>query len=396
MNAVAVPLPGGRTPDEQTQSLLGVVVVLRVALLVWATVVVAIDARGPVELHAPQAFTLLGVLACWTAADGWWLRHDASALLRPWVLVVDVALAAATAGADLLVYEGPHPQTLGSAWPLSSAVVAGILRGPRVGAAAGAVIGAAGAVGTALFRSDGLDGRWLATIGTLVLMTVSGALAGVVTDRLRRAEVAEARAQAREEVARRLHDGVLQTLAVVQRRSADPELVALAREQELDLRGFLDATDPTRAGDPPGGTDDRERDLVEELRRTTVDAERRHGLRGELVVVDAPDTLDAGVVAAVAGAVGEVLTNASKHGSATRAVVCVDVEGDELTCSVLDDGVGFDPDATAEGTGLRRSVRGRIEELGGQVQVRSRPGDGCEVLLRVPGGAGRGRRYDRS
>ena len=374
-------------PDEQTRSLLGVVEVLRVALLAWATTVVAIDSRGASDLHAPAAFAVLGVLAGWTAVHSWWLRHDASLAVRPWVGVVDVALGAAAAGADHLVYDGAHPQSLGSAWPLSAAVVAGIVHGPKLGAGAGFAIGGAGAVGTAVFRADGLDGRWLATLGTIVLMTVSGALAGVVTERLRRAEVVAARAQAREDVARRLHDGVLQTLAVVQRRSTDPDLVALAREQELDLRGYIDALEPPAA--------DGAHDLIETLREVTAEAERRHALRCELVVVEAPRALSQEVVEAVGGAVRESLTNAAKHGGAERVVLCLDSHGEEISCSVLDDGRGFDPATTDEGTGLRRSVRGRLDEVGGTVEVRSRPGDGCEVTLRLPGGAEQRPRYDR-
>jgi signal transduction histidine kinase len=51
----------------------------------------------------------------------------------------------------------------------------------------------------------------------------------------------------------------------------------------------------------------------------------------------------------------------------------------ELFCSVKDDGGGFDPGATEEGTGLGRSVRGRIGEVGGRVEVDGRPGRGTEV-----------------
>lgn len=383
-------------PDEQTRSLLGVVEVLRVALLVWATAVVVIDTRGTSDLHAPAAFALLGVLAGWTALHGWWLRHDPTRITRVWVVAIDVGLASFTAAADRLVYEGAHPQSLGSAWPLSAAVIAGIVHGPRAGAGTGFVIGGAGAVGTALFRTDGLQGRWLATLGTIVLMTVSGALAGVVTERLRRAEVVAARAQAREDVARRLHDGVLQTLAVVQRRSTDADLVALAREQELDLRGYIDALEPTAGPDGvAGAAADGGHGLVDTLREVTAEAERRHGLRCELVVVEAPGALASKVVEALGGAVRETLTNAAKHGDAERAVVCLDSDGETISCSVLDDGVGFDPAAIDEGIGLRRSVRGRLAEIGGSVEVRSRPGDGCEVTLRLPGGVEQRPRYDR-
>ena len=112
-----------------------------------------------------------------------------------------------------------------------------------------------------------------------------------------------------------------------------------------------------------------------------------HGLRGELVVVDAPAHAEADPVEALRGAVGECLANVVKHAAATRAVVCLDVVDDTLVCTVAYDGVGFDVDGTDEGTGLRRSVRGRIEEVGGTVAVRSRVGHGSEVELRVPLGA---------
>ncbi len=387
------PSAPSQAPDHQTVGLLWAVVVLRVAALGWATVVVLIDVNGVTELRAGLAVTVLGVLAAWTVGLATTVRR-ADRRARPdtlgaaWILAVDVALAALVAALDHVVYAGPHPQSFASVWPMSAAVVAGLLRGQLAGGGAGLLIGVSGGVGTALFAPGGLDGRWTATVGTIVLLVVAGALAGLVTVVLRRADAAEARAAAREEVARRLHDGVLQTLAVVQRRSQDPDLVALARDQELDLRAFISDDDPTASvlGPRTGGrsTGGRSTDLVAALRQVLGNTERVHGLRGELVVVETPGHADDTVVDAVHGAVGECLTNVVKHADATRAVVCLDVLDDTLICTVNDDGTGFDVDGTAEGTGLRRSVRGRIEELGGTVQVRSRAGHGSEVELRLP------------
>lgn len=369
---VAVSTPD-TTPDGQTISLLSGVVVLRVALLVWAAIVVTIDAQGVAPIRVGLAGVVLCVLAAWTAAFAWLVRRRPSFVVRWCVGLVDIGLAALVAGADQLVYTGAHPQTFASAWPLCAAVVAGVVHGWRAGAVAGLVIGVAGAVGVAWFRTDGMEGRWMGAIGTIVLMTVSGVLAGVVTDLLRRAEMTAAHAAAREDVARRLHDGVLQTLAVVQRRSDDPELVGLAREQELDLRRFIEADEP-----------DTSDDLVAELRNALGTAERRTGLRCELVVIDPPTRRDPAVVSGLCGAVSEAITNASKHGAAERVVVCVDAEGGAVVCTVNDDGRGFDTSSTREGTGLTRSVRGRIEDLGGSVELVSTPGRGCDITMRVP------------
>ena len=64
---------------------------------------------------------------------------------------------------------------------------------------------------------------------------------------------ARIRSQERAEVAAHLHDSVLQTLALVQKRADDPrEVAALARRQERELRAWLNNTRPGRHGDAGG------------------------------------------------------------------------------------------------------------------------------------------------
>lgn len=373
-------------PDHQTAGLLWAVTWLRLAGLAWSAVVVVIDVNGSTEIRGGLAAIVLAVLTVWTLLLGWLARRRPVLLTRAAVLVVDVTLASSVAALDHVVYEGSHPQTFASVWPMSAAVVAGLLRGSVVGGVAGAVIGTSAALGTAFALDDGLEGRWTASLGTVVLLVVAGVLAGLVTVVLRRADAAEARAAALEQVARRLHDGVLQTLAVIQRRSDDPALVALARDQELQLRDDLD--DARALSHPLPSRSERlgrsGEELAAALRRRTTEAERLHGTRCELVVADLPEHLPTQLFDAIDGAVGEALTNAMKHAAATRVVVFVDTADDQLTCTVNDDGVGFDPGSTPEGTGLRGSVRGRLDEVGGTVEVRSRPGHGCELVVQVP------------
>ncbi|MCB1258162.1 MAG: ATP-binding protein, partial [Microthrixaceae bacterium] len=229
----------------------------------------------------------------------------------------------------------------------------------------------------------------LGVFGTIVLLCVAGALAGLVSERLREAELTRARAQIREEVARKLHDGVLQTLAVIQRRSNDDELVALARDQESELRSFITAPSALSASNSGGsGGAVWDSDVVDHLtgslRTALRQQEKRYSIKCELVVVDEPDHVSDAVIVALTGAVSEAVTNASKHGHARTVTVFVDSEPDRVICEVADDGSGFDASNTTEGIGLSRSVRGRIEEVGGSVEVTSVIGRGTRVRLSVP------------
>jgi signal transduction histidine kinase len=65
-------------------------------------------------------------------------------------------------------------------------------------------------------------------------------------------------------------------------------------------------------------------------------------------------------------------------------VVYAEPDGDDVFCSVKDDGVGFDTATTAEGSGVTGSIRGRVEAVGGRVEVVGRPGRGAEVRLWAP------------
>ena len=105
-----------------------------------------------------------------------------------------------------------------------------------------------------------------------------------------------------------------------------------------------------------------------------------------MIVADDVPKLRADVLAAVAGAVGEALTNAGKHGAASRVTVYAEPDDSGgLFCSVKDDGGGYDTAAVPDGVGLSRSVRGRMGEVGGRAEVVSAPGFGTEVRLWVPG-----------
>ncbi|HYI62556.1 MAG TPA: ATP-binding protein [Acidimicrobiales bacterium] len=351
------------------REVLGGLAVFRAVAWVWTAVVLVVT-RADLA-HPAVATALVAAALVLTVALGGASRRAPGLLLRPGAVVLEVAVGGALLVADEWVYGGAHRVSLGTAWPLAGVMTAGIALGPAAGAAAGVAVGLGRYGGTHL-DALGSPGA-LSLLSTTFLYALAGAAAGLVVGRLRRAEDAIAAARAREEVARTLHDGVLQTLAVVQRRAADPELAALAQAQERELRAMLLGIDR-----PPG-------DLLAELRRVAARAEARHGLAVEVTVVEEPGPLAAPLVQAAAGAVGEALANAAKHGAAGRAVVFVD-PGDDgwMAISVDDDGDGFDVEATPEGVGLSRSIRGRLADVGGRAEVRSAAGRGTEVRLLLP------------
>jgi signal transduction histidine kinase len=83
----------------------------------------------------------------------------------------------------------------------------------------------------------------------------------------------------------------------------------------------------------------------------------------------------------------EALNNAVRHARADHVVVALSQRPDVVTVEVRDDGVGFDPQSAevrSRHLGLT-SMEERARELGGRLEIRSAPGSGTTVLLRVEG-----------
>ena len=81
----------------------------------------------------------------------------------------------------------------------------------------------------------------------------------------------------------------------------------------------------------------------------------------------------------------EALNNVAKYAGASRAQIRLSEQDDRLIFEVVDDGLGFDPAATAYGTGLQ-GMADRVDAIGGTLEVRSEPGAGTTVVGRIPVG----------
>jgi signal transduction histidine kinase len=232
------------------------------------------------------------------------------------------------------------------------------------------------AVGVILFvdqnaTANGRGAAFESSAVAIALLLVLGPWAWRLAAERDAERTARIRSQERSEMAARVHDSVLQTLALVQREAGDPRRVAsLARRQERELRSWL-YPDPRTDGAGLASAMDAAAAEVEEL----------HGVPVELVRTgDVPldDRVEALVLAA-----REAMANAAKHSGADQISTFLDVGEDEIAIFVRDRGSGFDPEAVPAGAhGIAESIRGRMNRAGGTATLTSSP-DGTEVELRL-------------
>jgi len=194
---------------------------------------------------------------------------------------------------------------------------------------------------------------------------------------------ARIRAEERADMASRVHDSVLQTLALIQRRATDPhQVIQLARAQERELRSWL------FDGRAPGSMT-ADTTFASGVRLIQSEVEAQHGVTVEVVTVG-DCAVDADLQALLAAA-REATVNAAKWSGAQVISLYAEVEPDEVSLFVRDRGRGFDPAAVpADRKGLSESVHARMVRRGGTASVRSGLGAGTEVKLAMPRSAGVG------
>jgi signal transduction histidine kinase/phage shock protein PspC (stress-responsive transcriptional regulator) len=303
--------------------------------------------------------------------------------------VVVWPLAAALVGLALLAMRAPAtpeetaelPAPLLRRLPPDAAAAVAVLVGTRRGALARLIAGSLCIlIGLIAFvvsfdswsalRSAIVAGSVVLAGIALVLGPAIARLAGAFTNERRE----RIRADERAEVAAHLHDSVLQTLALVQRRADDPrEVKRLARMQERELRAWL------LGGDTPAA--DPDTSLGAALEKVAAAVETEHGVPVEVVRVrDCPVEGTEPLLAAAR----EAMLNAARHADTPSVSVYLEVEPGAATVFVRDRGHGFDVDAVpADRGGITNSIVGRMARAGGKASVRSN-GGGTEVQLTLP------------
>ncbi|WP_046727426.1 MacS family sensor histidine kinase [Streptomyces humi] len=347
------------------------------------------------------AIAYFAVLTVWTLATLPRVQNAAACTKR--FLAVDLAVAITGIVLTPWVVTQGHIDrggpTLPSIWTAGAVLAYAIKGGWRWAAFASTPVAAANLIERGHPARD--------TVHSVVLVWVASIAIGYVVEVARASERTLARAleieattRERERLARDIHDGVLQVLAMVQRRGAvlggeAAELGRLAGEQEVALRTLVSGglVPPSRLSeDAAEGAVVR---LVEEpddagpVDLRTLLAPYA-GSRVNLAEPGAPVEVPPRAARELAAAVGAALDNVRRHaGEQARAWILVEDEPDGIVVTVRDDGPGIPEGrlAQAEGEGrlgVAQSIRGRLRDLGGSAELFSTPGQGTEVELKVP------------
>ncbi|MFF9068585.1 MacS family sensor histidine kinase [Streptomyces sp. NPDC014891] len=380
----------------------------RVLTMVYA---VLLFAFGRERYERPWvALLYLAFLCVWTLATLPKVANAASCTKRFLVADLTVALVGIllTPLADAQAQSVDH-STLPTIWTAGSVLAYAIKGGWRWAGVASSLVAVANLVERGHPSRDTLHNVLLVWVASIAIgYVVEVARASERT--LARALEIEAATRERERLARDIHDGVLQVLAMVQRRGTAlggeaADLGRMAGEQEVALRtlvaGGLNRPSLVSEDESEGAVvrvveeDEEYDDGPVDLRLLLAP---RAGAKVTLSEPGAPVLLAPPAARELAAAVGAALDNVRVHaGSGARAWILVEDWPDEVIVTVRDDGPGIPEGrlAQAEGEGrmgVALSIRGRLRDLGGTAELISVPGQGTEVELKVPRGkAGQGR-----
>ncbi|MGB5656842.1 MAG: hypothetical protein WBN35_09565 [Acidimicrobiia bacterium] len=364
--------PNEPVPKIET-TLVQLVLFVRILGFVWMTLLVIVT-----WFSDPDANRVVVALAE-IAAAGWTVvtivtsRNPST--MRTWQFValdgaiaLFVASASFIAGASELFHGG---------YPISWLAVAAYAGGMRLAVAAAVVLAADQVIGFML-----TDRSLVATTGAFVFI-VYGVIFGWTIDTLRRNDARRRAAERALEtertgraleaerlaLANELHDSVLQTLQVIRTDADDADRVRyLVRSEERSIDRMINRyRHPGTAGFEAALL--AVRDEVEDL----------HGVEIRTVIRD--DVPLTPPVAVAVDATREALTNAARHSGAAIVNLYAEAHSGSVRVFVRDRGVGFDPTTVEEGRGMRHSLRERMADAGGTLQITSTPWLGTEVEI---------------
>ncbi len=199
----------------------------------------------------------------------------------------------------------------------------------------------------------------------------------------------------RKRIAEGLHDDIIQPLiflkiklASLEKTVIDENITESIEEMKTMIDGLTnEARDFTFELSCPVLRQVGLEAAIEEFLSARMQA--KHNIRTVFKDDQQPKPMDNNTSFLLYKAVRELLTNVVKHSKARSVVVSVAKDDDTVIISVEDDGVGFEhcddsvDVAKPSGFGLF-NIRERLDYLGGNIKIESKPGRGTKVILSAP------------
>lgn len=378
---MAARLPDPTSPHAVADGISRVLFWLRLVVMANA-IAFGIVQRDAFDRPVAAAFVLAGIVL-WTAFCSW--AYDDHRRRTPLLLVVDLAVTVAALVSTPWLKGDDFSATVPGFWVMTVVLVWAAYWGARGGFAAAVAIAAAD-----------LGIRWPdiseSNYGNVFLLLIGGPLLGRLASALKdlarerdAAQRAAALAEERTRLARVVHDGVLQVLALVQRRAPElgasgVELGALAGEQEARLRALIQTSS--------GGATNERADTGLDVAALVSELALRRTPAVRVATPAEPVLLPGAVAAELVAAAEAALDNVSVHvDPAAPAWVLVEDLGGSVVLTVRDEGPGIPEGRLASARsagrlGVAESIQGRLHDLGGSARLTTGPG-GTEWELEV-------------
>lgn len=368
----------GQAARDVEDRLFAALAVLR-AVMVVNTVVMTV-LRWDNFQHRSAAALVVGLCVVWSGAATW--LYASPVRRRTWVFRVDMGVALGSLLLSPVIKGAGFHAAMLSFWIAAPLLACAVRWYAPGGAIAGFWLGAVDLSVRQELTTNETGNVFLLVLAGLVVGHLSGTVQRMAEERAA-AEREAAAATERTRLARAVHDGVLQVLALAQRRGAEAggewaELGRVAGAQEVSLRAMIRAQDHV-----PGAPRIRAHPTASVAARAGVPVDlagRLEEFSSATVTVATPGRpvlLPAHTVEEIAAAVGQALANVEAHvGAGAPAWLLVEDAGGSVSITVRDEGPGFDlarlAQAEQEGRlGVASSIRGRIHDLGGTAEVTS-------------------------
>lgn len=379
------PVAPGTAGEQVTTTLFRVLAMLRFLVMGWA--IYKITEQLDEYAHPGAAWLVLAVIVIWTALMTW--AYDDPRRRRLPLYLADLGLTIALVLSSLWIQtdeqRAAHLAHMPTFWVMSAVLAWAVGRGWPAGLIAAVSVSAADEVVKQSLGSQTIENIFLLVIGAMLLGYTAQILRQAIEAKAE-ADFATAVAAERARLARAVHDGTLQVLALVQRRGLEAggefaELGRLAGEQETALRSLIrqqDALPSALSGDSIDVSASAER-LGE-----------GRGLQLSVVTPGRPLVVPAGLAHELLAAASSCLDNIELHvGDRAPAWLLLEDLGDAVLLTVRDEGPGIGPgrldEAEGQGRlGISASIRGRLAEVGGTATLITAPDQGTEWELRVP------------